>query len=152
MKLIDAVAQNRHNILRGDGSGRARTLRGENFYTWFDNIFGIQALEVQTSEITNNMVSRKATNPEKSVCARTSGVFHFSSEKTRGAVERPSFFPGQGGFNPFSSLTPPPTLIPPDDKARTDHSGQPPIFFVVERKFENSSDNSFLEITHEVAA
>jgi len=129
-----------------------RHLHGDKFYAAFDKAFNIPALEVQTSGTKNNMVSRKATNPEKSVCARTSGVFHFSSEKTRGAVERPSFFPGQGGFNPFSSLTPLPTLIPPDDKARTDHSGQPPIFFVVERKFENSSDNSFLEITHEVAA
>ena len=124
MKLIDAVGQNRHNIFRGDGSGRASTLRGEKFYTWFDKTFGIPALEVQPPKITNNMVLRNATNPKKRK-AQTSGVFHFSPEKTRGAVERPSFLIGQGGFNPFSSLTPLPTLTSTDDKARTDHSGQP---------------------------
>jgi len=163
MKLIDVVAQNRHNTLRGDGSGRARKLRGEDFYTWFDKAFGIPALEVQTPKTENNMVSRNTT-PKNDICAKISGVYHFSPEKTRGAVERPSVLLGQGGFNPFLiPPTPLPTLIPPNDtacklaprtyqqnleildswygrsetlrgasndKARTDHSGQPPIFSV----------------------
>jgi len=130
MKLIDAVGQNRHNIFRGDGSGRASTLRGEKFYTWFDKTFGIPALEVQPPKITNNMVLRNATNPKKRK-AQTSGVYHFSSEKTERVEDTIVITPstpqllGQGGFKTFLSLTPLPTLTYTNDKARTDHSGQP---------------------------
>ena len=132
MKLIDVVAQNRHNIFRGDGSGRARKLRGKKFYTWFDKTFGIHALEVQTPKTENNMVSRNTT-PKHDIYAKTSGVYHFSPEKTEDAEDisissAPQLL-DQGGFNPFLiPPTPLPTLTYTNDKARTDHSGQPPIY------------------------
>ena len=131
MKLIDAVGQNRHNILRGDGSGRARRLRGGKFYTWFDKVFGIPALEVQTPETENNMVSRNTT-PKNDIYTQTSGVYHFCPEKTEDAEDisissAPQLL-GQGGFNPFLiPPTPLPALTYTNDKARTDHSGQLPI-------------------------
>ena len=92
----------------------------------------IPALEVQPPKITNNMVLRNATNPKKRK-AQTSGVYHFSSEKTERVEDNMVITPStpqlldQGGFKTFLSLTPLPTLTYTNDKARTDHSGQPPI-------------------------
>lgn len=136
MKLTEAIRTRAH--LRGENIGRIFQLHGERFYDRWDDIYGLfnvellqlgrYALEVQNSETENNMVSRNTTNPEKyDIYAQTSGVFHFSPEKTRGAEER-SLPPllGQGGFKPFLPQTPLPALTYTNDKARTDHSGQPP--------------------------
>jgi len=149
MKFIEAIRTHAHvrcQAVRGEGMGRIFQLHGEKFYNMWDDIYGLfntellqlgrYALAVQTPETENNMVSRNTTYPKNDIYAKTSGVYHFCPEKTRGAEEtisNPSVpqLLDQGGFNPFlPPLTPLPTLIPPNDKARTDHSGQPPIFFV----------------------
>ena len=111
-----------------------RHLHSDGFYAAFDKAFGIQALEVQTSETEKQHGLAQYTTYPKHDISRTSGVFYFSPEKTRGAEEPISISSapqllGQGGFNTLLSLlTPLPTLIPPNDKARTDHSGQLPIY------------------------
>lgn len=141
MKFIEAIRTHAHvrcQAVWGEGVGRIFQLHGEKFYNMGDEMYGLfntellqlgrYALEVQPPKITNNMVLRNATLPEKRHETQTSGVFHFSPEKTRGAVERPPQLLGQGGFNPFlMPPTPFPTLTYTNDKARTDHSGQLPI-------------------------
>ena len=186
MKITEYV-----RIIKGHTKTDLRHLHGDKFYDAWDDIYGLfntellqlgrYALAVQTPETGNNMVSRNTT-PKNDIYAKTSRVYHFSPEKTRGAEEtisNPSVpqLLDQGGFNPFlPPLTPLPTLIPPNDtacklapgtyqqnlgildswygrsetlrgasndKARIDHSGQPPIFFVpvaltVERRICNA--------------
>ena len=142
MKLIDAVSKNAHTLCgtRGQEHGRVRHLHGDRFYNAWDSLYGLFDVEllqlgryaqsIQNSEI-NSMVSRIATTIPEKRKAQTSGfLIQFSPEKTRGAVERPSVLLGQGGFKPFlKQLTPlPAALTYTNDKARTDHSGQPPIY------------------------
>ena len=152
MKLIEAVAKMAHT-LRGTwyhGYGNLSLLHGERFYNAWDNIHGLFNIEllqlgryaqsIQNSEIKTNMVSRNTTIPKKRHEAQTSGfLIRFSPEKTRGVEDMlslressTSHLLGQGGFKTFSK---PPTplstaLTDTNDKARTDHSGQPPIFCV----------------------
>jgi len=140
MKLIDAVSSHTHTLCgtRGQGYGRLRRLYGEKFYTTWDQIWNIPALEVQTPGTKNNVVSRNTTIPKKQK-AKTSGfLIQFSPEKTERVEDIPisihhpiSSIPhllGQGGFKPFLIPPIPAALTNTNDKARTDHSGQPPIY------------------------
>ena len=157
MKFIEAIRTHAHvrcQAVRGEGMGRIFQLHGERFYNAWDNIHGLFNIEllqlgryaqsIQNSEIKTNMVLRNTTIPKKRHEAQTSGfLIQLFPEKTRGvedvislrgltSVPSTSHLPGQGGFKPFLK---PPTplstaLTDTDDKARTDHSGQPPIFCV----------------------
>lgn len=128
MKLTDAVRIHAHTLCgtRGESYGKINHLHGEQFYAVWGQIWNISALEVQTPDTKNNVVSR-VTFQKHDHSAQTPGVFRFSPEKTRGAVDRslPPCLLGRGGSNPFLPLTPLPALTYTNDKARTDHSGQP---------------------------